>query len=383
MAFTSAGITIDTEDETFEALVTAFEAQTGLSVDRTRDDDQLVPALLRIVARALRARDEERVEIFNAGSPRSASGLRLHEILSLVTEPQSATYTTDTAAITATAGTSIPVGSLVEINDTRFQVTQGVTATGSGDTVIIQALEAGDVALPASTALDIVTPVVGWTGITSSAAPSIGRARESDSAFYTRATTNPSNGYGNINAVRAALLKLSFITAAEVVENTSSSAATVDGISMTAHSVAVIVWPNTLTTAQKEQAAAVIHQRTAMATEYIPTSSADVTVQVTNSGGGTTEVRFDYATSVTIPQTTNLTLAAGYELADVESEYRAAVIDYYSNLTVGQTVRRLEQAVLAAGIEGIVGADIKPNGIATDYTPNRNEIVLLGTHTVG
>lgn len=382
MAFTSAGITIDTEDETFEALVADFEAQTGLSVDRTRDDDQLVPAFYRVLARALRARDEERVEVFNAGTPRTASGKRLHELLSLKAKPRPATYTTDNIAITADAGTIIPAESLVEVNETRFMVKETVTATGSGDTAIVQALEAGDVALPASTALSIITSVTGWTAATSSSAPVIGRARESNAAFYQRAITRSTNGYGSVNAIRSALLELDFITAAEVVANTAATSATVDGIAMTPHSVAVIVWPNTLTTAQKEQAAAAIHARKNAGDAYVPTSGADVTVNVTNSGGGTTEVRFDYASSVTIPQTTNLTLAAGYVLADVEAAYRAVVVDYYARLTVGQTVRRLEQAVLAAGIEGIVGADIKPNGVAADYTPNRNEIVVLGTHTV-
>ena len=146
MPLSSAGYTIPTEDATFEEIVADFESRTNTTVDRLRTDDQLVPALAKVIANVVRKRDEEVLTVYNAGSVNSATGRRLEDLVGIVgVTPKAATYTTDTtAAVTGTVGTTIPVNTLVEYGDNRFRVVTGRTLTGSGDTVQLQAVQAGD-----------------------------------------------------------------------------------------------------------------------------------------------------------------------------------------------------------------------------------------------
>ncbi|UCC71334.1 MAG: baseplate J/gp47 family protein [Gemmatimonadota bacterium] len=388
MPLSAAGYTIQTEDETFEELVSTFENETNTTVDRNRTDDQIVAAMCKVFANVLRKRDEERLAIYNAGSINNATGLRLEDLVSIVgVEPKGATYTTDGAAVpTGTFGTVIPAGALVEYNDNRFRVLENV-GIGGGNTVKLQALQAGAINLPTGTGMTIVTPIAGWDTITSSATKvAIGRARETDQELRIRRSQSLSAaGAGSTASIQAGLLSLDYVTAAVVLANQSSASATVQGITMNGNSLAIFIWPapSGMTSERQEEIGETIWRRSPAATEYDPPSE-DVTVTVTDSGGGVQTVKFDDAVTDPITVTIKVYLAAGYNLSDVSTQVDTDITAYFNRLTVGQPVYIMELYSVMDAIEGVTGADFTLDGTPdSNYVPNvTNLVTISGTITI-
>tara|TARA_X000001388_G_scaffold65437_2_gene51923 strand:- start:6861 stop:8033 length:1173 start_codon:yes stop_codon:yes gene_type:complete len=389
MPLSAAGYTIQTEDETFEELVSTFENETNTTVDRNRTDDQIVAAMCKVFANVLRKRDEERLAVYNAGSINNATGLRLEDLVGIVgVEPKAATYTTDGAAVpTGTTGTVIPANALVEYEDNRFRVLESV-GIGGGNTVKLQALEAGAINLPSGTGMTIVTPIAGWSTITSSATlVAIGQARETDQQLRTRrAQSLSATGAGSTASIRSALLSLSYVTAAVVLANQSSASASVQGVTMNGNSLAIFIYPapSGMTAARKQEIGETIWRKSPAATEYDPPSE-DVTVTVTDSAGGTQTVKFDNATAAAITVSIKIYLAPGYVLSDVSTQVSTDITAYFNNLTVGQAVRVMELFTVVDKIDGIVGADFYLAGAAknVDYSTAITSIATIsGTITI-
>ena len=387
MPLSAAGYTIQTEDETFEELVSTFENQTNTTVDRNRTDDQIVAAMCKVFANVLRKRDEERLAIYNAGSINNATGRRLEDLVGIVgIEPKAATYTTDGAAVpTGTTGTVIPADALVEYNDNRFRVIENATIPA---TVKLQALQAGAINLPTGTGMTIVTPVAGWDTITSSATKvAIGRARETDQELRTRrAQSLAATGAGSTASIQAGLLSLDYVTAAVVLANQSSAPATIQGVAMNGNSLAIFIWPapSGMTSERQEEIGETIWRRSPAATEYDPPSE-DVVVTVTDSAGGTQTVKFDDAGTDPITVEIQVSLAAGYTLSDVSAQIDTDITAYFNRLTVGQPVYSMELYTVMDAIEGVTGAEflLDGSGFTTNYIPLITNLVTIdGTITI-
>ena len=381
MPLSSAGYTIPTEDATFEEIVADFESRTNTTVDRLRTDDQLVPALAKVIANVVRGRDEEVLAVYNAGSVNSATGRRLEDLVGIVgVTPKAATYTTDTtAAVTGTVGTTIPVNTLVEYGDNRFRVVTGRTLTGSGDTVQLQAVQAGAILLPTGTTMSIVTPIAGWTGITSSASGvTVGDARETDQELRARRLQSlAATGAGSTASIRSALLELSYVSAAVVIVNQSAVPATVQGVLLNGNSLAIWVYP-ALTAAQQLSVGETIWRHSPAATEFDPPAET-YTINVTDTAGGTQVVKYDVATATAITVTIKIYLAAGYALSDVSTQVATDVTTYFAALDVGQAVRVMELFTVVDKIDGIVGADFYLAGAAknVDYVTTITQVATI------
>mgnify|MGYP003647079768 FL=1 len=379
MPLSAAGYTIPTEDETFETIVSDFESQTNTTVDRARTDDQIVTAYAKVLANIIRKRDEERLAVYNAGSVNSATGRRLEDLVGIVgVYPKAATYTTDAAvAVTGTVGTVIPAGTLLEQGGNRYRVTDG-NNIGGGNTIKIQAVEAGAIVLPVSTLMTIVTPIAGWTTATSSAVTNTGDARETDQELRARRLNSlAATGAGSTASIRAALLALSYVTAAVVIANQSAVPATVQGVLLNGNSLAVWVYP-ALTAAQQAAVGETIWRKSPAATEFDPPAET-YTVNVTDTAGGTQVVKYDVATATAIAVAIKVYLAAGYALADVSTQVATDVTAYFAALDVGQAARVMELFTVVDKIDGIVGADFYLNGAAknVDYITTLTQVATI------
>lgn len=178
--------------------------------------------------------------------------------------------------------------------------------------------------------------------------------------------------------MRSGLIALDYIEAAIVVENTLDTAATVSGVSLEPRSVAVILWPSSLTTAQREAVAAVIYRRLPVGIETNGAQSATVT----GADGRSKVVRWAYASGLTVNVVATLVLATGYAIGDVDDLVTAAVTAYLLTATVGGYIDDQDvEEYVRAEVAGIRRITVTLNGAAT-VEPNANQIAVIGTVTV-
>lgn len=325
--------------------------------------------------------------VYDAADPSNATGLQL-ENLSLIVgvRREPATYGTCTVTITGTVGTVIPEGRLIEGGGTdghaRWATTEDVTIGGGGTiTVLVQAEEAGEVAALAAAIDTIVTPVDGWTSVTNALDADAGAPRESDAALRLRRQQSlQTAGSRSLNALRANILEADGVEACVVVQNDTNATATVEGISCAPHSIAVVVYPSTLTADQKQAVAQVIYDHIAGG---IKTNGSDVVATITDTAGYAQIIRYGFAATSATTVVIVVTLAAGYELADVEDVIEEAVTDYFLTLGVGGAARRLQLYALIAAVDGVESVPtLTLNGSAADVDPAATTILTLGSVSV-
>lgn len=168
----------------------------------------------------------------------------------------------------------------------EFILVDSVTLVAGSDTVNFRAKEIGAVTATTGT---ITTPVTIINGVTSvnnsSAAISTGQDEETDVQLRVRRARSVAiTSQGYLNGLRAALLSVDGVTAAECYENTGDA---VDGNGIAAHGIWAIVEGGANT-----DIATVIYEKNSAGT---PTTGA-VTVNKTNSNGIIIPIKFDRPT---------------------------------------------------------------------------------------
>lgn len=360
-----------------------YEERTGLTIEW--DADTFLGTITAIMADQLGDLAEAGQAVYDAFDVNNASGLQLDNLALIVGVTRTpATYSTCSVTLTGTNGTIVREGSIVEgggeDGHARWEVSENVTIAGGTATVIVTAQEAGATEADAAEIVTIVTPIDGWATVTNAAPATAGSDRESDAALRKRRQASlQTAGSRSLNALRANLLELDGVQAAVVVDNATASTATVEGLSLLPHSIGVVIYPSTLTDAQKQEIAETIYDQLAAG---IATNGTGTIATVTGADGYSKTIKWDYASDETVNVAAVLTLAAGYELDDVQEEAEEAITDYLLALDVGEAARILAILALLAAIEGIAGAALTLNGVAADVDPDATALCVLGTLAV-
>ncbi len=380
---TDEGLTVPRAADVLEVMKDEIEAELGVTVDWESED--VISALVTTQADRLGEAFEVLQAVSDAFNPANATGLPLDDLSMIVGVTRDpASYSVATVTITGTAGTPIVSSRIIEnsTTKTRWLTTEDVTIGGGGTVdVVVQAQDAGVVPAEIGDLDTIVTPVSGWTSVTNAAAATPGKERESNASLRKkRQQSLQVAGSRSLAALRANILAIDTVEACVVVENDTMSTATIEGISLVAKSIAVVVYPSTMTTATKQAIGQAIY-------DHIPpgckTNGSDVTATVTRLDGVTKAITFDYANETTVNVGITIDLADGYVLADVQVPAEEAVTDYFLALGVGQRVRLMGISALLDAIDGIDGAVILLNGVAADIDPDATSIAIEGTTTVG
>lgn len=349
-----------------------YEARTGLVFDWERD--LVLSSLTAVAADRLGEVSDIIQDIYDTMDPGNAVGLHLDVLASLSgIDRRPATHSTATATCTGTPGVFIPGGSLVEgggpIDRSRWATVDDATigVLGTVD-VTVQAEDVGEVTATIGQIDKIVNPVTGWTSVTNAADATPGEDLESDDDFRARWRTSlQTPGTANVNSLRGKVADIDFLTAAVVIENPNAAAAIVEGISMDPSSVAVVVYPSGLSSAQIAQVATVIYQNLPAGIKTVDTPATTVTATVTDAGGGTKTIAFSYATALPVTVAFVVTLESGYAIGDVDQALIDAVVAWFADLAVGDDVTLLDMFGLAAGIAGIRSVtSLLLNGAAVD-----------------
>ena len=382
---TEEGYTAPRAADFLAVIVSAIEESWEITIDPAAD--VRLYRLLTVMADQLGQLGEAGQALYDGFVVGSASGLQLDNLCVLVgVTRNAATYSQATVTLTGTTGTIILAGSIVEGGGSdgraRWRVSANVTLAGGTGSGVVVAIDAGVVEADAAAIDAIVTPISGWTAVTNAAAATPGEARESDATLRRRRQASLQiAGSRSLNAIRAHLLAVDGVQAAVVVDNTSLVTATVEGLSLVAKSVGIVVYPATLTTAQKEEVVGVLY-------DHVPAgiscaNGSDVVSTVTGGDGFGKVITFDYADEVSVDVIVTVTLDTGYELADVSDAVETIVADYFLALNVGDAARRLALgSLIYVGVDGVNGASITFNAVGADLTADATEILILDGNSV-
>lgn len=189
---------------------------------------------------------EELVETaYNSRSISGASGAALSRLVKLIgITRQAAQKSTAPITMTGTAGTVIPIGSLIaSASDPTlpsFETIAEYTIGGGGTvTGTARCMEAGAVNAIAGDLTVIKTQVTNWTAVTNTSAATPGRQVETDARLrgrHAESVAKPSQSM--VDSLRAAIADLDGVDDVEVYENDTGA---VDGKGLPAHSINAII----------------------------------------------------------------------------------------------------------------------------------------------
>lgn len=362
----------------------AHLASQGFTEVPDYDQDEYFGQTREIVAFLLGQLSDIVQEIYDTRVPGNATGLGLAN-LALIVGVQRLQPTKSTATVTlgGTVGTVIVEGKIASggLSDplARWVLTEDVTI-GSGGTidVVVRNEVTGPVTADPGDINTRVTPVDGWATVTNAATASPGRDSETDGALRVRRQRAlQGQGSSNVNATLSALLELDFVTGAVVIENDTITAQTIDGILMDPVSIAAVVGPSVLTTAQEETVARAIFDTLPSATATVGADSATVTKLDTRSK----TIKWDTTTDVTVDVAYTLVLASGFDIAEVSAALELLVNDFFLTLIPGETVYPSPVEALALFVDGVLNVDsLLLNGGAAAVTHDAFEQPVIGTY---
>ncbi len=294
MGLTRDGYTADSY-ETIVARITArliaYDPNIDLSVESIEGQ------FLRIYGFEASLLQSEQKTTHYSYSPLIANGLGLQHLglisgIEYGVAERSATFVN----LTGTAGTSVPRGSIVsDALDNEFITVLAATVGGN---VQVIAKNAGAIAMPIGTIVNVVTAIPGWTGVTQTAAGTVGSSAQTEEAFRNLRNKTVLRNYTSVAAVTEARIRELGIPQVTVADNHTiaplADGTPVGNIHVTVGEV------GTVTDAQIA--------RTILATLNTGTPTFGTTsVVVQDSQGVNVTINFDKAVAVNIEMTVNLT----------------------------------------------------------------------------
>jgi hypothetical protein len=356
---TTAGITVQTIDEIFAELAADLRTETGqpnLDVSETSPIGQILGVQAEREYRAqLVARD-----VYSSRFPARATGDALTQGALLTgTVRRDATFSTVGVLVTLTAGTTLPAGSIANVDgDTTalFETLEDVTnPTGITDdfAATMQALTAGPTRALSGTLTVINTPVSGWDAVSNPFDAELGLNAETDPELRLRREEElRSQGATVIAAIVADVDEVEGVVEAVGFENKTD--VIVD--TLPPHSFEVVVWDGDSDDASDDAIAQAIFDAS-------PTGIASVshTLAETHTGtavepetGDEFTITFSRAEAVDMYIDFDLDVDADVYPVDGDTQVKAAVVAYVNDrLKIGDDViaAKLYVPVLAAWTE--------------------------------
>lgn len=289
--------------------------------------------------------------IFWTLDPERAPGAWLDGIARLRgLERQPAVSSTVDATATGTDGTVITAGSIVELAATgaQFQVMAPATITAGEAAIVLEALEAGPLEIPALETWEIVTPITGWDDVTNDAAGLTGRAVETDAELRARlAARRGGAGAGTPEAIVARLLDVPGVISARVIENDGDAP---DGDGRPGHSFEALVDGGADADVALELWAVKPSGIKIVSTALAPPALVEETI--TDSQGIDRVIVFTRPQDVLIWIEIDLTATRTIDALELEA-VAAALLAYGDTLEIGESVIawRIQAAANAAGLD--------------------------------
>jgi uncharacterized phage protein gp47/JayE len=339
-----SGVIVADTAVTREQVEEEYRAAFGDDLDTSPETPQGVLITAETLARDAVIRNN--AALANQINPNLAGGVFLDAVMALTgTRRDPAERSTVVATLSGVPGTIVPAGVVAATvpDGDRFELTAQVVLDVSGQaTGTFQCLVFGAVLCPIGALTQIVTGVLGWETVTNLVAATPGRAEQSDEqARAFRRNALAIQGQSTAEAITSGLYATDNVKSLQFRENFTNATATIDGISLVAHSVWACVDGGT----DADVAATILRKKSAGAN-----MNGAVTVSVLEPASGQTyPVKFDRPTPT--PVVARVTIKAGASLGDPISAVKDAVVTYATGgeaaepgFTVGTDVSAFEIA---------------------------------------
>ena len=289
-----------------DALGRAFRIALGEDLDLAPETPQ--GQIVGVLALTLTQVDEALVAVSNGQSVSRSQGVQLDDLGSLlgIERLLGGTRSTVTVTLAGQGGVSIPARSRARTTaGDMFELIQKVTLPGSGSaSAAMRSVEEGPVPAAAGALTQIVNLVTGWESVTNPAAAVLGRGIESDAEYRARyGRVVARNARGSTEAILAAVLEVEGVTDAVLRENARGTAVTVQGKSIGAHSICIVMDGGT----DADVAAAMARSKSAGTG-----TSGDTSIDVAHPGGWTVPIAFSRVSAVPIRIKMVLTLESNF-----------------------------------------------------------------------
>jgi len=266
--------------------------------------------------------------VYNNRSPSVAVGSALDGIIKINgIKRQSASYSTCTVTVSGLPGTTITNGIIIDKGNIKWDLPALFTFPDSGQINTIATCEiAGPIVANPGDLIGIYNPTYGWNGVYNAESAELGTEIETDSKLRKRqsqSTAQPSRTM--LEGTAGAIAQIKDVTRSKVYENDTGI---VDSRGLPAHSITCVVEGGT----DEDIANAIfLHKGPGCYT------NGNVTINVTDSKGQVTPIRFFRPTYVDITEIINIKALNGYTTAttDLIEENTQA---YLNSLEIGNSL---------------------------------------------
>lgn len=283
-------------------------------------------------------------------------------------------------SLSGTNGTTIPQGSYISnTNGNLFTCDSDIVLDASGNgSGFFTAVESGPIPCAANTVNVIKSAISGWDTVNNSSTGTVGSDTESDYSLRNRILNNAFVGTGYVGTVTNALMQLDGVSNVLVLSNPKTTADTVNGITMPAHSIYVCVQGG-----DPDEIAKTIYSTKPIGAAYT-NDGTNVVTRVINdeySGQGIT-VYFN----TPVARSTSVTMTVrnqSYAGTDIESDIDAAIEVYFQSKGIGKTATAIELALaIQEQIGGIVVTNLYYDTNAQSISCNNQQVFSLGSSTI-
>lgn len=302
--------------------------------------------MLSILARASAASLQAAVDSYNARDPDTAFDDTLDGLVTINgIERKPSTYSTVNLNLTGIPYTVIRGGVVQSVSGDKWNLPSEVVLDASGEALVTGiAQEKGAVVALTGEINKIVTPTYGWSTVNNPDAANVGQPVETTPALKARrkiAVATPSQT--PLESLSSGINNLLGVTDFRVYENDTK---VTDSRGFPGNSITAVVQGGV-----DEEIAKTISKLKNMGV----LSYGDVTIPVTNEYGSTLNISFFRPELVPTYITVNITPLSGYT-TEVGDQIKQAIIDYYSNMKIGDNLynSQLWEAALS------VSPDVRP-----------------------
>lgn len=361
---TLAGLVIKRLDDVREDILTRLEDLLGRSVDRTdpRSWVSMIAGVLAAPIASVWSALQAVYDSFNLDNAMGAALDNLGDLLGTARFP--ATFAEVDLDLTGSPDAVIQSGKVVRVPDgPSFFLVDNVTLDGNGaGQGRFLAEERGAVSLAIGAISQIVTPTSGWSGVTNPTAIESGSDAELDDDYRVRIKASmQAIGSGTDGAIRAAMLRLPFITQARCLSNRTD--AVVNG--QPPKSFQVIVWPSGLLSDQEEEVARNIFLRQPSGMQAFGAEE----FLIDDANGNNQPVAFSYATEVDVHVL--VTLVVDQDIYPGDSAVEAAVLAQGEQARVGEDVFAVRFVCPIVAIAGVKAVSVLVGSSAPATEPVR------------
>jgi len=263
--------------------------------------------------------------VYNNRGPQTAIGSGLDSIIKInAMKRKSASYSTCPVTVSGVSGTTITGGIATDKGNIKWDLPTTVTIPSAGTIDVTTTCEvSGAIVANPGDIINIYNPTYGWNGVYNSVSAELGSTIEGDAALRKRQSTSTTQSSKTmLEKTSAAIAQLTGVTRQKVYENDTGA---VNSLGLPAHSITCVVEGGT-----DEDIANAIFVNKGIGCY----TNGNVVVNITDSNGEITPIRFFRPTYIDIVGTVNIKALTDYTTTTTSS-IKTNIQTYLDSMEIG------------------------------------------------